>query len=71
MINIQNLPAARLTPITKIVITYIPASRRLQTTFSHMDNHIGEKLIELRWPQRKMEFAHMLTPGENFSSPEI
>ena len=27
------------------------ASRRLLTTFSLMDNHIGENLIELQWPQ--------------------
>ena len=39
-----------------------PASRRLLTTFSHMDNHIGGNLIELRWPPGEMEFAHALTP---------
>ena len=28
-----------------------PASRRLLTTFSLVDKHIGENLIQLRWPQ--------------------
>ena len=28
-----------------------PTSRRLLTTFSLMDDHIGENLIELRWLQ--------------------
>ena len=45
-----------------------PASHRLLTTFSHMENHIDENFIELWWPQGEMEFAHLLTPGENFSS---
>ena len=44
------------------------ASNRLLTTFSHMENNIGENLIELWWPQGEMEFAHLLTPGENFST---
>ena len=39
-------------------------SNRLLTTFSHMNNHIGENLIELWWHQGEMEFAHKLTPGE-------
>ena len=46
------------------------ASRRLLTTFSRMENHIGENLIELQCPQGEMEFAHLLIPGKNFSSTE-
>ena len=47
------------------------ARRRSLTTFSCIDNHIGENLIELQLPQGEMEFALMLTPGENSSSTEI
>ena len=47
------------------------ASHMLLTTFSHMENQIGENLLELGWPQREMDFAHLLTPGENSSSTEI
>ena len=35
-----------------------PASRSLLTTFQRMDNRNGENLIELRWPQGDIEFAH-------------
>ena len=28
----------------------------------YMENHIGENLIKLWWPQGEMEFAHLLTP---------
>ena len=47
------------------------ASHKLLTTFSCMDNHIGENLIELWCPQGEIEFEHMLTPEENSSIIEI
>ena len=40
------------------------ASRRLLTTFSGMDNNLGQNFNELRWLQGEVELAQMSNPGE-------